>query len=116
MNTHRDRRAFTLIELLVALVMLGVASAGLVSSLTGDRELRDMAAARSFAANRARDRLEQLAVMPCSADVSGTSASAWGSEKWRASTAGSVWSLTDSLMLRRSFVPVVIVARVACPD
>ena len=50
-----NRRAFTLVELLVALIMVGVGVAGLVSALTGDRRLRDMAAAHAFAADRARE-------------------------------------------------------------
>src|ERR1035437_3145421 len=52
MNRFRARHAFTLVELLVALVMLGVATVGLVSALTGDRRLRDLAASHTFAAER----------------------------------------------------------------
>lgn len=111
-----NRRAFTLIEVLVALTLLGVASAGLVTALTGDRRLRDMSAAQLFAAGRARDRIESLALLPCAPDASGTSASEWGSERWHASSSVSGWSLTDSLVLARSAVPLVIQARVACPE
>jgi prepilin-type N-terminal cleavage/methylation domain-containing protein len=111
-----NRRAFTLIELLVALVLLGVASAGLVAALTGDRRIRDMSAAQLFAAGRARDRIETLALLPCAADASGMSASAWGSERWHASSSESRWTLTDSLVLVLSAVPLVIQAHVACPD
>jgi prepilin-type N-terminal cleavage/methylation domain-containing protein len=116
MKPPRTRRAFTLVELLVALIMMGVATAGLVSTLTGDRRLRDLAAAHTFAADRARERLEQLAALPCSPGASGTSASAWGSEHWRASASQSAWRLTDSLLLVRTAVPLVIQARVACPE
>jgi prepilin-type N-terminal cleavage/methylation domain-containing protein len=111
-----NRRAFTLIELLVALIMMSVGVAGLVGALTGDRRLRDMAAAHTFAADRARERLELLATLPCSADASGTHASPWGSEHWRASPAQSAWLLSDSVMLAHSTVPLVIQARVACPE
>jgi prepilin-type N-terminal cleavage/methylation domain-containing protein len=111
-----NRRGFTLIEVLVALILLGVASAGLVTSLTGDRKIRDMSAAQLFAAGRARDRIETLALLACAADASGTSVSAWGSERWHASASPTAWSLTDSLVLTRSTVPLVIQARVACPD
>jgi prepilin-type N-terminal cleavage/methylation domain-containing protein len=117
MKPSRARRAFTLIELLVALVVMGVAVAGLVCALTGDRRLRDLSAAHSFAADRTRERLELLASLPCTSNASGTSESAWGSERWRASWSQSAWSLTDSLiMLHPSSVPIVIDARVACPD
>ena len=111
-----NRRAFTLIEVLVALMMLGVASAGLVAALTGDRKLRDASAAQLFAAARTRARIETLALLPCSADAAGTIGSAWGSERWHASASPSGWSLTDSLVLVRSALPLVIQARVACPD
>jgi prepilin-type N-terminal cleavage/methylation domain-containing protein len=117
MNHGRARRAFTLIEVLVALIMMGVAATGLVSALTGDRRLRDLAAAHEFAADRARERIELLAALPCSSDASGSSVSAWGSERWRASSSQVAWYLTDSLIpTRRSAAPLVIVARVACPD
>jgi len=119
MHRHRARcarRAFTIIELLVALVLMGVAAAGLAGALTGDRRLRDLAAAQAFAADRARERLELLAALPCSSEASGTSASVWGLERWRASSSQVAWSLTDSLLLRRSAAPLVIEARVACPD
>jgi prepilin-type N-terminal cleavage/methylation domain-containing protein len=111
----RRRRAFTLIEVLVALIIMGVGAAGLAGALAGDLRLRDLAAANALAAGVARDRLELLAALPCSADASGTSESAWGSERWRASASPSSWSLTDTLRLRRTAAPVVIRARVACP-
>jgi len=116
MNPRRARRAFTLIEILVALVMMGVAAAGLVSALTGDHRLREMAAVHTFAADRARERLELLAVLPCAGDVSGTSVSALGAERWRASASPSAWQLTDSLVPRPPGHALVIEARVACPD
>ena len=111
-----NRRAFTLVELLVALVMMGVAVAGLVSALTGDRRLRDMAAAHSFAADRARERVELLSMLPCAADTSGTASSAWATEHWRASPLQSHWSLTDSVVFVQSIVPLVVRATVACVD
>jgi prepilin-type N-terminal cleavage/methylation domain-containing protein len=119
MHRHRARcarRAFTIIELLVALVLMGVAAAGLAGALTGDRRLRDLAAAQAFAADRTRERLELLAALPCSSEASGTSSSVWGLERWRASSSQVAWSLTDSLLLRRSAAPLVIEARIACPD
>jgi prepilin-type N-terminal cleavage/methylation domain-containing protein len=111
-----NRRAYTLIELLVALIMMGVGVAGLVGALTGDRRLRDMAAAHTFAADRARERVELLAALPCNGSASGTVVSDWGTEHWFASSSQSVWSLTDSLSLARSSVPLVIAARITCPD
>jgi prepilin-type N-terminal cleavage/methylation domain-containing protein len=111
-----NRRGFTLVEVLVALLMTGVASAGLVAALTGDRTLRDASAAQQFAADRARDRLEALALVRCTTDAAGSTASTFGTERWHASISQSAWSLTDSLILARSAVPVVFQARVACPD
>jgi prepilin-type N-terminal cleavage/methylation domain-containing protein len=116
MKPLRVRRAFTLVEVLVALMMLGVAAAGLVSALAGDHRLRDMAAAHTFAADRARERLELLAALPCAGDLSGTSVSAQGAERWRASVSPSAWQLTDSLVPRTPGHALVIEARVACPD
>jgi prepilin-type N-terminal cleavage/methylation domain-containing protein len=121
MNRHAPndalhaRRAFTLIEVLVALVLMGAASAALAGTLTADRRLRDLSAVYAFAADRARERMELLAALPCSSDTAGTTASPWGSERWRASPSGGHWSLTDSLVLRRMAAPVVIEAHVACP-
>ena len=109
-----NRRAFTLVELLVALIMVGVGVAGLVSALTGDRRLRDMAAAHAFAADRARERVELLAGLPCAADTSGTAVSGWATEYWRASASQSQWSLTDSVVFAQSTVPLVMRASVAC--
>jgi prepilin-type N-terminal cleavage/methylation domain-containing protein len=116
MNPRRARRAFTLIEILVALMMMGVAAAGLVSALTGDHRLRDMATVRTFAADRARERLELLAALPCAGDTSGTNVSALGAERWRASVSPSAWLLTDSVVPRPPAHALVIEARVACPD
>jgi prepilin-type N-terminal cleavage/methylation domain-containing protein len=114
MNRLRARPAFTIVELLVALMLMGVAAAGITSALSGDRRLRDLAAANSFAANRARERLEELAALPCASAASGTSASSWGTERWHALADSLAWHLTDSLVLRRSTLPVIIQARVAC--
>lgn len=118
MNLRRARRAFTLIEMLVALMLMAVAAAALVSALTGDRRLRDLAAAQQFAADRARERLESLAALPCAAAASGTSASVWGSERWSATAVQSSWNLTDTLRLAGSASekPLVVLARVACPE
>jgi prepilin-type N-terminal cleavage/methylation domain-containing protein len=116
MRTRHERAAFTLVELLVALILMGVAAAGLVAGLTGDRRLRDLAAAHAFAADRIRERLEQLAARPCAFEVSGTSGSAWASERWRASPSQSAWHLTDSLVVGRSAAPLIIEAHVACPE
>src|SRR5476651_692959 len=116
MNLRRARRAFTIIEILVALILLGVAGAGLVSALTGDRRLRDLAAAQLFAADRARERLESLAALPCAAAASGTSASPWGSERWSAIATQNSWQLTDTLSLARVAAPLIVLARVACPE
>jgi prepilin-type N-terminal cleavage/methylation domain-containing protein len=117
MDRPLAHRGFTLVELLVALIMMGVAAAGLVSALTGDRWLRDAAAAHAYAADRARERLEQLAALPCTPSASGANASVWGSERWRASSSQLAWYLTDSVvMVRQAAAPVVIVARVACPE
>lgn len=116
MNRFRARHAFTLVELLVALVMLGEATVGLVSALTGDRRLRDLAASHTFAAERVRERLEQLAALPCSPAAGGTIATEWGTEHWRASSSRFSWHVTDSLEFRGSAAPIVLEARVACPE
>jgi prepilin-type N-terminal cleavage/methylation domain-containing protein len=116
MNHSRARRAFTIVELLVALILAGAAAAGLTSGVMGDRRLRELAAANSFAADRARERLEWLAAAPCAPEASGGSASAVGAETWHASADAFEWHLTDSLLLRRSSAPVIIEARVACPE
>ncbi|MGH7653908.1 MAG: prepilin-type N-terminal cleavage/methylation domain-containing protein [Gemmatimonadaceae bacterium] len=112
-------RAFTLVEVLVALVLTGVAAVGLVTALTGDHRLRAAAAAHSFAAGRARERLDVLAMLPCSGDASGATTSVWGVERWRAQASPPVWRLTDSIVPRplagAAVAPVVIVARIACP-
>ena len=113
------RKAFTLVEVLVALVLLGVAAAGLVTALTGDHRLRAAAAVHGFAAARVRDRLELLAMLPCSGDAAGATTSVWGVERWHARASPSVWQLTDSILprpaARSSTPPLVIEARVACP-
>jgi prepilin-type N-terminal cleavage/methylation domain-containing protein len=110
------RQAFTLVELLVALLMIGLAAAGLVRALTGDRRLRELASSHTFAADRMRDRLEQLAALPCSSLASGTEPSVWGTERWRASPSRYSWLVTDSIAIRGSAVPIVFEARVPCPD
>lgn len=116
MNSLRSRRAFTLIEVLVALMMMGVAAAGLVGALAGDHRLREMAAAHTFAADRARERLELLAVLPCVGDTAGETVSALGAERWRASVLPPAWHLTDSIVPPPPAHAFVIEARVACPD
>jgi prepilin-type N-terminal cleavage/methylation domain-containing protein len=115
-STRRPRAAFSLVELLIAIVLLGVGLAGLALALAGDRRLRDLADSDARAAARSRARVELLVARPCAVDTSGTSAEPWGSESWRAVAADGAWHLTDSLVLRRSHVPLVIEARVACPD
>ena len=115
MRQSRVRRAFTIVELLVALIIMGVAAAGLVGALTDDRRMRDLAGAHAFAADLARERLELLAALPCSQEASGTTASRWGSERWHAAPSRFSWSLTDSLSLDRSTATLVIEARVLCP-
>lgn len=116
MKLRGARRAFTIIEILVALILMGIAAAGLVSALTGDRRLRDLAAVQTFAADRARERLETLAALPCASATSGTYASALGSERWSATVSQSSWQLTDTLSLARVAAPLIISARVACPE
>ncbi|HEY2850673.1 MAG TPA: prepilin-type N-terminal cleavage/methylation domain-containing protein [Gemmatimonadaceae bacterium] len=111
----QPRRAFTLVEVLVAVVLMGVGSAALVTALTGDHRLRERAAESRFAAASARARIELLASLPCSADASGVTASAWGSERWSARVSASRWNLTDSVVPRPPAAPIVIEARVACP-
>jgi prepilin-type N-terminal cleavage/methylation domain-containing protein len=115
MNRRGDRRAFTIVEVLVALVIMGVACAGLAGGLAGDRRLRDLAAGDLFAADRARERIELLAALPCAGESVGSSASAWGFERWRAVPATAAWRLTDSLFIRGSAAPIVFDLRVACP-
>lgn len=112
----RPRAAFSLVELLVALTILGIGFTGLALALAGDRRVRDLAAAHAYAADRARARLESLVARPCGADTAGASVESWGAESWRATAVGGAWRLTDTLVLRRSRVPLVIEARVACPD
>lgn len=115
----RPRNAFTLVEVLVALVLMGVAAAGLVTALTGDHRLREAAAAHSFAAARARERLELLATLACSADASGETTTVWGVERWHAQASPLAWRLTDSILPRPAAgpaaAPLVIEARIACP-
>lgn len=115
-DSRRRRAAFSLVELIVALTLVGVAAAGLAVALAGDRHLRDLAAAHAQAASRARERIEWLAARPCGADTMVTSAEAWGTEAWRATVLSGAWHSTDSLALRHVRVPLVIEARVACPD
>jgi prepilin-type N-terminal cleavage/methylation domain-containing protein len=116
MNRSCARRAFTIVEFLVALILVGIAATMLTSALIGDRRLRDLAAANSFAADRARERLEWLAATPCAAEASGQTVSAAGAETWHASGDAFEWHLTDSLVLHRSAARVIIEARVACPE
>ncbi|MFI5246751.1 MAG: type II secretion system protein [Gemmatimonadales bacterium] len=116
MHRPRARHAFTLVELLVALMLLGVAAGGLVSALTGDRRLRDLAASHTYAADRMRERLEQLAALSCSPGASGTDSSTWGTEHWRAASSRFSWHVIDSIELRGSTAPIVLEARVACPE
>ena len=52
---------------------------------------------------------------PLWADPEYATASVWGSERWSAAALQSSWNLTDTLVLARSTVPVVILARVPCP-
>jgi prepilin-type N-terminal cleavage/methylation domain-containing protein len=115
MNRRGFRRAFTIVEVLVALVIMGVACAGLAGGITGDRRLRDLAAGELFAADRARERIELLAALPCAAESAGSSSSVWGSERWRAIPMRAAWRLTDSLLIRGSASPIVFDLRVACP-
>jgi prepilin-type N-terminal cleavage/methylation domain-containing protein len=114
--THRPRAAFSLVELLVAVTLLGVGAAGLALALAGDRRVRDLADSDARAAARARARIELLVARPCGIDTAGTSAGPWGAESWRAIAVRGAWHLTDSLVPRRSNVPLVFEARVACPD
>ena len=114
--THRPRAAFSLVELLVALTLLGVGAAGLALALAGDRRLRDLADSDARAADRLRARIELLVARPCGIDTAGTSTEPWGAESWRAIAVRGAWHLTDSLVPRRSNAPLVIEARVACPD
>ncbi len=97
-------------------MLMGVAAAGLVRALTGDRKLRDLAASHAFAAAQTRERLEWLAALPCAAQASGSASSAWGAERWHATASALAWNLTDTLLLRTSAAPVVILARISCPD
>jgi prepilin-type N-terminal cleavage/methylation domain-containing protein len=115
MKRRGIRRAFTIVEVLVALVIMGVACAGLAGGLTSDRRLRDLAAGELFAAERARERIELLAALPCAGESAGSSASEWGSEHWRAVPTQAAWRLTDSLTIRGSAAPIVFDLRVACP-
>ena len=115
----QPHRAFTLIEVLVALVILGVAAAGLVTALTGDHRMRETAAVHGFEAARVRERLERLATLPCSGDAAGATTSVWGVERWHAQASPLTWRLTDSILPRPSVrspqSPLVIEARIACP-
>lgn len=114
--SHRPRGAFSLVELLVAVTLLGVGAAGLALALAGDRRVRDLAEADARVADRVRARIELLAARPCGIDTAGASVEPWGAESWRAIAVLGAWHLTDSLVPRRSNAPLVIEARVACPD
>ena len=112
----QPRRAFTLVEVLVALMLMGVAAAGLVAALAGDHQLRESSAAYDFVAGRVRERLEILAALPCAADAAGMTTSVWGVDRWHAQRAQQTWHLTDSLVpLARPAAPIIVEARVACP-
>jgi hypothetical protein len=100
----------------VALVLLGVGAAALGSGTAGHGRLRDLASQHAFAAERVRAHLELLAARQCTADTAGTTDERWGVEAWRAEGATGTWTLTESLVLRRLAHPVVIEARVACPE
>ena len=100
----------------VALVLMGVAASGLVSALSSDLRLRGLAASHAFAAAQSRERLEALAGLPCTGAASGTSSSAWGDERWQAVPQALAWTVTDSIVLRSSAAPVVLIAHVACPE
>lgn len=109
------RNAFSLVEVLVALTLVSVAAAGLAVVLSGDRRLRDFAAAHDEVARRARERLEWLAIRPCLADTGGVSAGRWGSEQWRATVAANRWTLVDSVLPLRVTRAIGIHATIACP-
>jgi hypothetical protein len=69
-----------------------------------------------LAAERLRARIELLARRRCGADTGGHALEPWGSDAWSAAVDSASWRLTDSLVLRRAAQPVVVEARVACPD
>lgn len=110
------RSAFSLVEVLVALTLVSVAAAGLAVVLSGDRRLRDLAAAHDEVARRARERLELLALRPCLADTSGAANGRWGTEQWRASIVGNQWTLVDSVLPLRTHRGIAIHAVIACPE
>jgi prepilin-type N-terminal cleavage/methylation domain-containing protein len=115
-DTLRPRPAFTLAEIVVALVLLGVGAAGLAGGIIGHGRLSDLASQHAFAAERVRAHLELLAARRCTADTADTAVERWGVEAWRAVAGTGAWTLTDSLALRRVAHPLVIEARVACPE
>jgi prepilin-type N-terminal cleavage/methylation domain-containing protein len=116
MSPAHPRTAFTLVELLVALALLGVGVTALATALLSDIRLRNLAAGESGAAAQLRDRIELLAVAPCTGDTSAAELAPWGAARWHASPRAGVWHLVDSVTPRRVHTALVIEVRVACPD
>jgi prepilin-type N-terminal cleavage/methylation domain-containing protein len=116
MPAVHPRRAFTLVELLIALALLGVGVTALASALLSDVRLRDLAVGESGAAAHLRDRMEQLAVLPCVRDTAAADVARWGIARWRASPHSGAWYLIDSIAPRRVHTPIVVEARVICPS
>lgn len=112
----RRRAAFSLVELLVAIVLLGIGAAGLAGALAGERRLRTLAELHVGAARFLRERGEALQAIRCSADTGGVRADRWGVERWRAVPSGGAWWLLDSLVPPPPRKPIVVEARIACPD
>lgn len=115
MPAFHSRHAFTLVELLIALALLGVGVTALASALLSDVRLRDLATSESGAAAHLRDRIEQLAVLPCMRDTAAADVAHWGIARWRASPQSGAWYLIDSMVPRRVRIPLVVEARVICP-
>ncbi len=115
-SAARSHTGFTLVEIVVALVLVGAAGAGLASGIGGHGRLRYLATQHTLAGERARTHLELLAVRRCTADTAAALVESWGTDAWQAIAAGGVWTSTDSFALRRIARPVVIEARVSCPD
>jgi|GEM_PF-2047823 len=116
MHASHLRNAFTLVELLIALALLGVGVTALASALLSDVRLRDLATGESGAAAHLRDRIEQLAVLPCVRDTAAADVAKWGTARWRASPHNGAWYLIDSVTPRRVHTAFVVEARVTCPD
>jgi prepilin-type N-terminal cleavage/methylation domain-containing protein len=113
---NASRRAFSLVEVVVAVVIMGIGVASLASALTADLRLRSRAVGRVLAAERLRARIELLARKRCTADTGGRTTESWGADAWRATVDSASWRLTDSLILRRAARPLVVEARIACPE